>query len=492
MEPIGTITKYYPLLSDETRKVIERLVEDSMTFYELVSNLVEAADSYPMDSELAYFALLQSVQYPDSWQRMQARCPESVATRPFALMRWDHLDPIPKERQDEFHQLVNEAVLSKPFEWLLLGLYKYSEFVSAEPMRTQYFEAQQNLISAHPNLHCFLDSLYRRSAHLQRFEGDIEASIESLDKAFEIASECDDVVSAAISLSNKASTVKEMDVHRALQLHDEAYSMAADRLTESDATYLFANQIGLTYELMGEYDLALRFFQKSFELTSKLLDHTQSVVAMAAARVYCAIDMPQQALEWLKSSSASLQFEDSLMHSYTANALVSLGQYDDAASHLARANKLAIDSGIDYNITQYLLARAKYEAAHGEFDSASSSLEEALSLSGSHSHLLVNYVLIELTKVEIARVVGSQESGLDSQTSGPWMSRLGEHTLERNLSGIRVHNALLKADYQSKIGEHEAALYTLQDALNISDSPGVKTLRKRINERLEELEGILQ
>jgi tetratricopeptide (TPR) repeat protein len=492
VEQIGTITKYYPLLSNETRKIVEKLVEDAISYYEFVNSLVEAADSYPMESELACFALLQSVPYPDSWQMMQARCPESVATRPFALMRWDHLDPIPKERQDEFHQSMKEAVSSEPFEWLLVRLYTYAELASTEPMRTKYHDAQQDLIASRPNLRCFLDSLYRRKANVQRYEGNIEASLESIDRAFDIANECDDVLGAAVSLSIKASTIKEIDVHRALQLHDEAYSMVADRLTESDATYMFANQIGLTYELMGEFDLALRFLQKDFELTSRILDHTQSLVAMIASRIYCAIDMPQQALEWLRSSSASLQFDDSLMHSYTANALISLGQYDDAASHLVRANKLAIDSGIDYNVAQYLLARGKYEAAHEEFDSASSSLQEAFELSLPYGQLIVNYALTGLTRVEIARVVKMQESGLDTHTSGPWMSRLEEHAIERNFPGIRLQHALLKADYQAKIGEHEAALYTLHDALNISDSPGVKTLKKKINERLEELDAIPQ
>jgi tetratricopeptide (TPR) repeat protein len=485
VEPIGTVTKFYPFLSDETRKIVEELVEDAMSYYEFVNTLVEAADSYPMDSEFACFALLQSMSYPDSWQKMQARCPESVATKPFALMSWDHLDHIPKERQEEFHYSMEKAVSSEPFEWLLVRLYTYAEWESTEPMQTKYYDARQNLLTTHPKLHCFLDAVYRRNAYLQRYEGDIEAALQSYDKAIEIASEYDDVISAAGSLSLKANVIKEIDVHRALQLHDEAYLMVADRLTESDATYMFAINIGLTYEVMGEFDFALRFYQKNFELTSRLLDHALFPEALIVSRTYCALDMPQQALEWLQSSSASLQFEDSILHSYTAIALTSLGQYDDAASHLVRANKLAIESGIDYNMAYYLLARGMYELAHEEFDSASDSLQEALELSTPQIQLVVNHALTTLTQVEIARVVGSYKSGLDAQSSGPWMSRLEEHALERNFPGIRIQHALLKADYQTKIGEHEAAMRTLRDALHISDSPGVKTLRKRINERLE-------
>jgi tetratricopeptide (TPR) repeat protein len=492
VEPIGTITKYYPLLSDETRKVVEELVENAMTYYEFVNSLVEAAASYPMESEFACFALVQSVPFPNSWQKMQARCPESVATRPFSFMRWDHMDPIPKDRQEEFHLSMEQATSSEPLDWFLVHLYTYAELVSTEPMRTKYHDAQRDLIKTRPNLHRFSDLLHRRESYLQRFEGDIEAALQSFDRAIEIASEYDDIRSAAVSLSLKANTIKEMDVHRALQLHDEAYSKIADRLTEFDATYMFAINIGLTYEVMGEYDLALRFYQKDFEVMSRLLDYPQSNLALIVSRTYCALNKPQQALEWLQSRSASLQFEDSLLHSYTANALISLGRYDDAASHLVRASKLAIESGIDYNMTQYLLARGKYETAHEEYDSASSSLQEALELSDPQAQIVVNYALIELTRVEIATTVESRMSGLDEHTSGPWMTRLEEHALERNYHGIRIQHALLKADYQAKIGEHDAAMQTLNEALSISDSPGVKTLRKRIHERLEELEGIPQ
>jgi len=46
----------------------------------------------------------------------------------------------------------------------------------------------------------------------------------------------------------------------------------------------------------------------------------------------------------------------------------------------------------------------------------------------------------------------------------------------------------LKADYQTQIGVPEAAMRILSETVTISDSPGMKTLRRKINERLEEPE----
>ena len=492
MEPFGTITKFYPLLSDETRNTVEKLVKDAMTYYEFVHSLVDAANAYPMDSELAYFAFLQSISFPDSWQKMGMRIPESVVTKPIGFMRWDSLDPIPKVHLEDFEYSMKEAASSEPYDWMLLHLYVFAGMDSPEPTSSKYLDVARRLIEEKPEFHCFSDILHLNEAWQHRIEGDIECSLQSCDKAFEIAIEYDDFINAALALSTKANTVKDIDIHRALQLHDEAYSMVADRLSEFDASYLFALRIGMTYETMGEYDLALAFYQKDFELKSKLADHAEITQTLLASRVYCELGMPQQALEWLISNSASLQFEDSYLHAIAAKAFALLSQLDDAARHLANANRMIIESGDDYGIANYLIARGQYELASDELDAASSSFQEALSLSSPQFQLTVNYSLIGLAQVEIANAMNSQASSLNIHTSGEWMSRLEEHAHDRNFSGIRMQHALLKADYQTKIGEHEAAMHTLNDALMISDSPGLKTLRKRINERLEKLEGIPQ
>jgi hypothetical protein len=99
----------------------------------------------------------------------------------------------------------------------------------------------------------------------------------------------------------------------------------------------------------------------------------------------------------------------------------------------------------------------------------------------------VNSCLIALAKAEV-RISKRTESKGDTESSGPWLTRLGRHAREKNYPGIRMQHALLKAEYQEMIGEKEAAQLTLQDALTFTDSPGVKTLRRRILKRLDELE----
>jgi hypothetical protein len=51
-----------------------------------------------------------------------------------------------------------------------------------------------------------------------------------------------------------------------------------------------------------------------------------------------------------------------------------------------------------------------------------------------------------------------------------------------------MEHALLKAEYQVLIKENEAAMQTLTESLDISDSMTVKSLRKKIVEKVKELE----
>ena len=93
----------------------------------------------------------------------------------------------------------------------------------------------------------------------------------------------------------------------------------------------------------------------------------------------------------------------------------------------------------------------------------------------------VNSLLLELTKAGLKHF-GKIDSKRTTDSSGLWMTRFGHHAREKNYPGIMMQHALLKAEYQEMIGETEAAQLTLQDALTFTDSLGVKTMRKRIQE----------
>jgi hypothetical protein len=74
---------------------------------------------------------------------------------------------------------------------------------------------------------------------------------------------------------------------------------------------------------------------------------------------------------------------------------------------------------------------------------------------------------------------------------GKWLSKLETHAMERDLPGIRMYAALLKSEFYQNHGQLKDAHAVLVDALVITDSRGVATLRKRIKNRIQEIEELL-
>ncbi|MHA2302063.1 MAG: hypothetical protein ACXACD_14050 [Candidatus Thorarchaeota archaeon] len=60
------------------------------------------------------------------------------------------------------------------------------------------------------------------------------------------------------------------------------------------------------------------------------------------------------------------------------------------------------------------------------------------------------------------------------------------------MPGIRMQAALLKSEFYQNHGQLKDAQAILLDALDITDSLGVNTLRKRISVRIRELNQLLR
>ncbi|MFW9768740.1 MAG: hypothetical protein ACFFEM_07935, partial [Candidatus Thorarchaeota archaeon] len=78
--------------------------------------------------------------------------------------------------------------------------------------------------------------------------------------------------------------------------------------------------------------------------------------------------------------------------------------------------------------------------------------------------------------------------GADPESSGRWMSKLKTHAEKKNYPGIRMQHALLKAEYQSIMDDYESSRETLVAALKIYESLSVKSLRKKIQDRITEID----
>ncbi len=101
-----------------------------------------------------------------------------------------------------------------------------------------------------------------------------------------------------------------------------------------------------------------------------------------------------------------------------------------------------------------------------------------------------NRLLLDLARVEIS-IDNQSIDKTKVVVPGKWLSKLETHAMEHDLPGIRMYATLLKSECYQNNGQFKDAQAILTDALKITDSLGVASLRTKINERIKELDGLL-
>ena len=67
MDPIGTITTYFPLIDEEIKNILERIMLEASDYYDFVHRLGEMVLSNDSSIKLVYFAIhhaILALEYP--------------------------------------------------------------------------------------------------------------------------------------------------------------------------------------------------------------------------------------------------------------------------------------------------------------------------------------------------------------------------------------------------------------------------------------------
>jgi tetratricopeptide (TPR) repeat protein len=257
-----------------------------------------------------------------------------------------------------------------------------------------------------------------------------------------------------------------------------------------EVPYLIAEVLhdsSLVFEQAGEYDLAISSHLESIKILGG-----GDTPYMALSRIYATIGNGQKALEWIEQAFDYVQhLEFPQLYIRKAWALALLKRLKDAESNLDAAHSLILKTGQDAQLGRYYHISGVLELARGNHQEAKDFLKQSYEIMSRWTmSTYLNVTLLDLARVEILH----DQATLDAKTAvpGKWLSKLEQYATEHELVGIRMYAALLKADFYQKHSQHRDAYATLQEALNITDSPGVNTLRRMITIRMKEIEHQLQ
>jgi len=495
MKPMGTITKYYPFIDDEAQSILNSLMDESSSYYDLVHSLCHVVLESDVPTNLAYIAAVQAW-----WCRLEDEIGlinQKFKDVPY-IVPWGHIHASFERDQIRFHDIVVQAIENLMEEstedWILTELHLlHAHFhwpaFGDIPSQLEPVEKARELIAKNPLLRCFEAQACFYEGWARRIEGEKEDAVAVFQEGIELAEAYDESIHKCMNLACQGEAFKNISIKKAIDRFEESYQL----IRELEVPYLeqeVLHDSGLVFEVAGEYDLAISCYLES----AKVYQFDAEGYQLAPiGRVYISLGDGEKALELIDSyteDSGDLGFL--IPYLQKAAALALLNRVDEAEENLAEAYKLVIKSGLDRYLGRFYHVAGLVELAKCDYLSAMDFFEKTWDIFErvGQVHGEQNVALLGLARAEI--LLDTQTSDVKTTiTPGRWLSKLEKYATERDLPGIRMQAAMLKSEFYQNNGQLKDARAILEDALEISDSRGVATLRKRISDRMQDIDRLM-
>jgi tetratricopeptide (TPR) repeat protein len=485
MDSLGTITKYYPFVDLETKSILESTMEEVHTFSEFVQRISETVTSKKDLTTLAHIAAVLADLEGD--KRISGSIEEIYEDEPM-VKPWT---PLSSRKTAEYPDVLAEAITelmnTEPPPWILMELHiLHAMNFIYRPESTDSLLAAKNLMKQHPELECFAPQLLIVESIQIRHEGDLKKTYKLVEMGLESARKYNDIYFESSLLLDKASMFMS-NLQEALEITESVYK----KVKHLGMTKLVADtlvRMGFTAYRLGEYDLALRALIEAIAVKESL-GQSRTHYPSNISEIFSDLGDGEHALEWAQLAlSMEPRYPGGLSdhicpHVAAGRALIHQGRMNDALLHVEKARDIARRSGLDRQLAQYYLVAGEYEIACGNILSGMQMVEDALDIFDKFASSSVSQCLLILTGAEINLLSPSVKT--ETTDSGLWMLRLEKHARKNNLTGILMQHALLKAKMQRKLGKIEQSIETLQNALELSNSSSVKTLRNQIVDNIQ-------
>ncbi|MHA2026068.1 MAG: tetratricopeptide repeat protein [Candidatus Thorarchaeota archaeon] len=475
MKPLGTITACFPHVDEETRRILQSVMDEAKDYNDFAELLCDKTITEPTPELTTYFAYFHAYNQLrfDLVRRLEDEAGESDLAKPYILLTrpWGKID------WDEFQRSISSALKVAPNDWLACQVYMLWRIdigsTATYPEVQTELEALKILeskIESDEEFGFFRSQLYHINAREFMREGKIEDAKTWYDRAITSAKNHDNLNLLAVSLIDKANMIKNVNSNEALSILKSQRSIS-EMLGSPYSLGMNEMVIGYIAQARGEYETAINHLENCINY----LDPIGLVSLVDFYRLYIARQYNQ-----MQNGARALVIVNDVLEGYQTpspwfpyiqqtRALLNLDRFDEAAQSLDLARDWVPKSGMD---------------GLGEFPSAKFELEQAHSI--FHSFPSTNQTLINLTHVEI-EMFSYEKEKVKADISGPWMQALTEHVEERDIPGISAQAMLLKAKFQFKQGRTDKAKKLVKKVLKISETSTMKYLKGMAESLIPEL-----
>jgi tetratricopeptide (TPR) repeat protein len=466
-------------------------MEESNNYYDFVKRLCNMVLENEVPVNLVYIAAVNAwwCRIEETKNLIQKKYRDVLCIRP-----WAYAHNSVERDQVRFHDAVVEAIDkvidSSAEDWMeteLHLLHTFYHWPSGEVTSLlEPVEKAKMLINENPLLNCFEPLIHAFEGMAKAKEGFQVESIASVQRGRELAEKHDDALFIYMNLLEHALFLNNVSVQESLARFEELYDLALD-LEVPYFTAEVLNDSAIVFEAAGEYDLAISSHYEKLKLLNGAIPEP------TPSRVYSTLGDGQRALEVM---NRYFEYAEPVVtpihHLWRAWALALVDRLEEAEQILDNAYSMIIKSGSERILGNYYHFSGVVELRKGDFLAALDLIEKAWDIAeripaGTDQ----NRALLDLARAEILLSNQSRDS-TKIVAPGKWLCKLETYAEEKELPGIRMQAALLKSEFYEMHGQLKDAQAVLRDALDITDSLGVATLRKRISNRIDELNRLLR
>ena len=478
MEPLGTITVYFPFIDNETRNILDSIMRKSYNYFDFVNTLKERVLDSDCSDELVYFAIHHAALLFDlkAISTIGEKYADSPILKPnihFASAVQGNVADLDKVRES-----ADEVLETNPDDWLALEM----RFMKFEADMRRYPETMYDtsnldeitdMIEKNPKFSFYETTLYHYFAVRANIDGDTDERSKCYDAAIQSARTHGDDIRLVHVLVGKADTVESEDRIRAREILNEAV-VIAESLGNRIGYANVLEKIGKIQVTRGEYNHAIELYLEVVSIRESLgLDNGNN--ALLLSTMYNVIGEPDSGAEWGRMAEDQFKNRPFLIPRGTLNhawSLVLMRKITEALVLIDTVREEIVKSGRETHLAWLHFVTGLVEIADNELTSAASSIEEALKIYENRSGVLMMQVIFmhHLAQIEVYQFPADTEFY-------PILSLLEEKAVEEDLPGILGQALLLKAEIALLQNNDSNLRIILHELSTMVETPSMEFLK---------------
>ena len=484
MKPLGTITACFPYVDEETRAIVQSVMEEAKDYNDFAERLCKKAIHETLPELAIYFAYYHCYnqgKYNLLKQLIDANV-KTELTHFFGLVaaqrRGEDIDWL------EYKKAISSALKHVNNDWMACHLYmawRVMIEVYQLPEAAVDNETMNLLTSKIENdeeYGFFLSGVHRITSMRLHTEGNLKEAIKYDDLAISEAKKYDDQEALCILLQLKANKVKHFNFNEALSLL-EIMKKIVDKLGYVDGEGLYLHELGHIAMAKGEFEKAIDY-QTQYVIYRLDQGLPVGFLRLVIAFIYNQKGDGKTALKLLRESRNDFGKGAEVFYQVEGTwAYLLLDKIDVASQCLEKARASSLKFGEEAYIAHIHFLEGLLAKKQRDLSAAVFSFRNALEVYERIQTLVhIHYALIEMVDAEI-ELISPEKEGAMLEVSGPWMRKLLNHIEERDLPGTAAQAKLLLAKLRFKQGRVKESRKLVDEVLKISEKTGMHYLKDK-------------